>query len=264
MNLFLSLNDKFFTKLDPINLVDFIKENDKDNLVKGLELNIKYDMDKKYFADLINYSNQKDFFINLHSPNYTNIEQYKKYLKFAKDISIVQNRKINITIHPCDSTSIELSKIKSEEMINLIMSYIYENNLEKYFDISLENLNSVEGYYRLTKPDVLNLLNINNNIKFTYDIGHEFADGANKVKIPKIIYNRISNIHIHTYIDKKDHLPITNYNDCKFVKETLLSLLKKGYNKAIVLEYAIEYMNGNSFEEKFKAYINSFKIINNI
>ena len=62
----------------------------------------------------------------------------------------------------------------------------------------------------------------------------------------------------HTYQKNLDHYPIKNMNE----QETIKKLLEKyGDNKTVVLEYAIDYVDGENFETKFKNYIEGSKIL---
>ena len=96
------------------------------------------------------------------------------------------------------------------------------------------------------------------SLKFTYDIGHEIIDGIKTEELVNILDERLNNIHMHTYQKDLDHYLIENINE----QETIKKLLEKyGDNKTVVLEYAIDYVDGENFETKFKNYIEGAKIL---
>ena len=63
---------------------------------------------------------------------------------------------------------------------------------------------------------------------------------------------------MHTYQKDLDHYPINNIDEYKLIKELLE---KYGENKTVVLEYALDYIEGENFETKLKNYVESAIII---
>lgn len=257
MKILLSLNYKFFD-LEPEKLIELIKKYDKENLIKGFEIATNSEKDKEYLFNLAQLALREKYIINLHSPSFEDIEEAKKYLEFAVKTSKIMNRKINIVYHPINAESIEESKEKTKEKIKEIMQYIEEKNYSKNVEMSIENLNDMNRIKRLKKEDLIEILEKQKKLKFTYDIGHEIIDGIKTEKLVHILEERLNNIHIHTYQKDLDHYPIKDINEQEIIKKLLE---KYGNNKTVVLEYAIDYIEGENFETKLKNYVESAKII---
>ena len=149
---------------------------------------------------------------------------------------------------------------KSKKFDNIIskINFLVENNYYDNIELSIENLNDINGIKRLKKEDLIEILETQKSLKFTYDIGHEVIDSIKTEKLLNILDEKLNNIHIHTYQKNLDHYPIKNMNE----QETIKKLLEKyGDNKTVVLEYAIDYVDGENFETKFKNYIEGSKIL---
>ena len=257
MKILLSLNYKFFN-LEPDKLIELIKRYDEENLISGFEIATNSKKDELYVLKLAKIALKNEYIVNLHSPSFENIEDAKKYLDFAVEISKIMQRKTNIVYHPINAESINESKEKTKEQIKEIMKYVEENNCYDNIELSIENLNDINGIKRLKKEDLIEILETQKSLKFTYDIGHEVIDGIKTEKLLNILDEKLNNIHIHTYQKNLDHYPIKNMNE----QETIKKLLEKyGDNKTVVLEYAIDYVDGENFETKFKNYIEGSKIL---
>ena len=117
-------------------------------------------------------------------------------------------------------------------------------------------MNDINKIERLKKEGLVEILERQHNLKFTYDIGHEIIEGIKTEKLVPELEERLNNIHIHTYKKNLDHYPIKNINDEKTIKKLLN---KYSDNKTVVLEYALDYIEGDKFEIKLKNYIESAK-----
>ena len=80
-------------------------------------------------------------------------------------------------------------------------------------------------------------------------------------KSPNTKGSKVNNINIHTYKKGLDHYPIKSLNGQQIIKKLLLDYCD---DKNVVLEYAIDYIEGKNFEMKLKNYIESARIINDI
>ena len=97
---------------------------------------------------------------------------------------------------------------------------------EKNIELSIENLNDIKEVKRLKKEDITDILNQNQKLKFTYDIGHELVDKKEAKIEQNILIERINNIHIHTHIEQQDHYPLTkNKKDKDFLINFQIILL---------------------------------------
>lgn len=261
MNKLLSINNKFF-KLTPENFLKIIDEYNFQDDIQGFECFVTTCEEMQYIKKLIYLANNRYIF-NLHSPCLETTKENYEYIDFAIEISKNLNKKINIVYHPASGKN----KIESIEntriLLDDIFKKIYDEHLNSYINVSIENLNDLNSVKRLKKEDFKTLFYQFSDLKFTYDIGHEIVDGIQNDVFDDLFKDRLSNVHIHTFdrISKIDHYPIENLNDEKEIK---LFLEKYGNNTNIVLEYALDYIDGINFEEKIKNYIEYSKIICNV
>lgn len=252
------MNYKFFN-LEPRKLIELIKKYDKNNIIKGFELATKSQEEQEYSLHLAQFALKEGYIVNLHSPCFEGENEINEYIEFTVKMSKIMNRKINIVYHPINANSINESKRDTEIQIEKIMKYIEKNDYYKNVEFSLENLNDINGIKRLKKEDLIEILEKQKDVKFTYDIGHEIIDGIKTEKLVNILEERLNNIHIHEYKKELDHYPIKDINEQEIIKKLLE---KYGNNKTVVLEYALDYIEEENFENKLKNYIESAKIIN--
>ena len=134
---------------------------------------------------------------------------------------------------------------------------------EKNIELSIENLNDIKEVKRLKKEDITDILNQNQKLKFTYDIGHELVDKKEAKIEQNILIERINNIHIHTHIEQQDHYPLTkNKKDKEITTQIIEKIKRQNNNISVVMEYALDYIEGKTFEEKIKNYINEANYMN--
>ena len=250
--IFLSFNSQFF-KVKPKELINLVKKYDKLKLIYGFEITTTSKEEEAYVKELAKIANKKCYKINLHSLPLKNEKSIKEYLDFAVELAKITNDKINIVYHPEETFEYKNSIEETRKTIEQLFKCIRENKYSKYIDISIENLNNMGDMVRLKKEDLIQFLDEEENLKFTFDIGHEIVDNIETTELPEILSKRLNNIHIHTHKGSTDHYPIENLNNEKTIKELLIKYSKK---QNIVMEYAINYIEGKSFEEKLENYIN--------
>lgn len=233
-------------------------------MIKGFEIATSSKNDEKYLLKLAQIAYNEGYIINLHSPTFNTDEDAKKYLHFAVRISKIVKRKINIVYHPINGTNIYTSKKITKQNISKLLRYIEENNYLENIELSIENLNNINDIKRLKKDDLIEILKEEKKLKFTYDIGHEMIDGINTKDFHKTLLEKLNNIHIHTFYKNLDHYPIKSFNieNTKKIKDILEKIIKYGYDGNIVMEYAIDYIEGENFEKKLENYIKSAQILN--
>ena len=264
MNILLSINYKFFNEL-PYNLIEKIENMDKDKNISGFEVTTDSKTEEEYTIELAKIAKQKNYILNLHSPAYESKKQYNDYLDFCILISKIMQQKINVVLHPLDAKNLEKSKKITKKAIKQIYRYIKSKKYENYIEISIENLNNLHGNDRLKREDLVEILEQNEKLKFTYDIGHEYAEQVQSKLEDEILLERVNNIHTHTTRNNKDHYPIEAEDEkmIHITKNIVNTISKnKNYDKInVVLEYALDYMQGVTFKEKLEKYIESANII---
>ena len=241
---FLSVNNEFF-KYKPDGLIYLINKYNESKYICGFEIATSSEEDEKYvkeFARLL--GKDSEYIINLHAPTFNMDYEIDNYTNFVNEVAMWQGRKINVVYHPTndeETTRNNLNRLNT--------------NADNYY-ISIENLNVLNGIERPKKEDLVPFLNSFNGLKFTFDIGHELVDNIHTTTLDPIFTERLNNIHIHSNRDGVDHYPITDINEVKNL------LMNYGEDKPIVMEYALEYINGSTFEEKIKYYISCGGLIN--
>lgn len=182
----------------------------------------------------------------------------KKYLNCLNDISKELRYKINVVFH---------SEIEQETMGEKIeATKIYMSNILKFIEkynlnvtISLENLNYKRTIRRINVDNIDAVLSEFDNLKFTYDIGHDIYDNRKPSELSKLQVDRINNVHVHSVQKREDHHMIeADSSNFEAVKKAINNLKDINYTNPIVLEYAIEYLPGNRIEEKIINLVKSF------
>ncbi|MDD3453095.1 MAG: hypothetical protein PHN42_02295 [Bacilli bacterium] len=255
MNLLLSLNQKFF-EINPNEIISMINKLDDKKIIKGMEMCITdFSLfEKNYILRLSNLCKQNNYYLQIHGNSIFDIEKQQKIMDFINEISTIMNYKINVVLHPIEED--DKNNSNSNIYFSSILNYIYENNYN--INISIENLNSTTHHLRLSKELILTILYNNEDLHFTYDIGHEIVEYGKITDLDEVLIKRMNNIHIHTFKNTFDHLPIeeNDENKLKWLKGLeYLKYLK--YNGNIVLEYDIYEVKGNGINEKVQNYIRS-------
>lgn len=187
-----------------------------------------------------------------------------KYLNFINELSKELRYKINIVFHSKFSQDEILDDMINETnlYINNILNYVKKYKLNLY--ISLENLNYRNGVKRINISKIDNILKDNENLYFTYDIGHDLYDNKICTKLSSLQISKLNNVHIHSVEKNEDHHIITkNSQNLDKLKEVLNDLESIKYSGPIVLEYSLEHINAKSAEEKIIEIVKSFKFFKN-
>lgn len=256
MNLLFSLNGKVFLKYNENELINTIVKLDKNKVLKGAEIYI--DMNKKeeqnYCEKLAELMKDNNMILQIHSAdmNSLNNNTIKEYLEYYNKLSLVYGKTIKLTIHPAAENSLEYSINKTIEVFNYINKYVKDNNLN--LEILIENLNKYENKMRCNISQIYEIIDKLNIDGITLDMGHYVYDYSNDyINLNNKYVNKIKNIHLHDINGAKDHFPFY-YNNVK-IKEAISYLKSIDYKENIVLEFGIEYLNGNTLEDKIDEYV---------
>jgi len=249
----MSINNKFFKHCLSNKWQDTWKHIDKDGLFKGFELYIDIDNieDITYSKEIVSCFKDNKWDLQIHG---IDLEQYERkhgrnykhllntYLEFAN----LTNKEIIITFHPITKAGIPqiLTLVETyysiSELCNQIVKYNYP------FKICIENLNKLNGVKRPNIFELSPLLEIE-KLSLCWDIGHDVSDNICEYYLHDLLFKRIKNIHLHD-IGVSDHYPF--YYGKTDYERSLLYLKNKRYNDNIVLEVALDYLMGNSYDEK--------------
>ncbi len=257
MKLILSVGKKILKKINIDKLFELIELYDENKYISGIEIMTS---DYEYLEKYANKCKEKNLIFQCHAPKTSDSEDTYNYLKEINKISENLNKKINIVFHSVESENIENSIEKTNYCMKKITEFVGQNKLN--LSISLENLNYLHGIKRINVDNIDKILMINKELKYTYDMGHDIFDNKKATLMTQIQKERLNNIHIHWYIENEDHHPILLENTNIEVINLGLKMLRDiNYDGNIVLEYGIDFMQGDTYEEKMITYIKSFKII---
>lgn len=252
----ISINYKFMS-LTPKRLVELISNSKS---TKGVEIYINFNNKEelKYLDNLVIELKQNNIILQIHGEENLSIDNQLEYLKKIEEYSNYLNYPITYTLHPIYDEDKNISIEKTNKYIKEITNKIDNNKIV----ICLENLNDMDNKKRLKKEDIKDII-INNNIYFTYDIGHELVDNKKVLDIDNNLVEKTRNIHIHTCNDEMHHLPI--YKNDIYLKELFKGIKNlNNYKYNIVYEYGLDYFNGNTIEEKINNYLEAIDIFNEI
>ena len=255
MRIYLSVNNKFIY-YSPRDFIRIIKENDKNKCIKGFEIfyNLNSISEMNFYKELIDISIENGYDIQFHGDSSLNIKDVKKYIDCVQDFSKIYSRKFNIVLHPICTNDIDNDIKESNIYFSEVLNYIYFNNYN--INISIENLNTTKNMVRCSKEDVLKVVTNNEDLNFTYDIGHEISNYGSITDLDILLINRLCNVHIHTFNIYEDHMQLLDSDEYKekWIKG-LLFLKSINYKGPIVLEFDFNKL-GNDYESRLKEYIN--------
>ena len=197
--------------------------------------------------------------LQIHGAIDLDLEKQIQYIKKLEAYSDYLNIPIVFTLHSIydDDKNVSIEKT-NDYIFNLI------NNIDnEKIIVCLENLNDDRGLIRLNKEEIEPTILNNEKIYFTYDLGHEIIHYGLITNLDKYMIEEIRNVHIHSNNGKGiDHMPIYK-NDIHWneILKGLLFLITNNYKYNIVFEYALEFCNGDTIEEKIKDFLNSIDYV---
>ena len=250
MKSLISINNKFM-EISPNELSDIII---KSEFVKGIEIYIDYHNmeERKYLEHLVYELKRKDLILQVHGDITLEINNQINYLKEIEEYSSYLGYPIVVTMHTIYNEDYNKSINDTIDYLNNIFNNIDSNKVI----IALENLNSIKDQYRLNKEMIRPMILNDEQLYFTYDIGHEIIDYGEIINLDEYMIEDIINVHIHSNNKGNDHYPIynddTNWN--KIIK-ALVFLINNHYQYNIVFEYDLYECNGDNIIDKINDYI---------
>lgn len=252
----ISVNKKFMD-IAPKRLIEIIN---KTKSTSGIELfiNCKDQLEMNYLEELVHEIRKTNLILQIHCDIENSLEDQIVYLKKLENYSQYLNQKIVITFHPIYDKDKDISILKTKEYMNKIIEEINSNNLI----LCLENLNNLDGIYRLKKEDLYSVLIPDEKIFLTYDIGHELVE-LETINYPNNeLLEEIRNVHIHDYNKGVEHYPIyKSSSNLDIILKSIKSLINDDYQYSIVYEYDLFECNGDTIEEKVIDYLKSIEFV---
>lgn len=251
-----SLYEKKLDGLD-LNVVFDIINLYGNGYVNGVEFNSENLSSLKKCANLCKKNNLK---FMCHTPLKTMSEsEIIKYLNCVDEISKKLRYSVNVVFHSLNNNK-ELNKDVEETTLFMEKILLYVKKYKLNVIISLENLNKKNGQRRINLNAIDNILNKFEDLKFTYDIGHDLYDNRKTSELSSLQKIKLNDVHIHSVVNSADHNIIDiSSKDIAQIKKAILNLKNINYKGPIVLEYAIAIAPGVRVEEKIINIIKSFK-----
>lgn len=254
--LIFSLYDKAIKEVSIETVIDIINLYGN-KCIDGIEVNSE---NLEFLTKCAKICKKNGLLFRCHFPIYgINESDTIKLLNCLNEISKDLRYNINVVFHSqIEQDTIEEKIEATKEYIEKIINYISKYDLN--LTVSLENLNFRHAIKRINVSKIDKILNCYEKLAFTYDIGHDLYDNKIPSKLSKLQKEKINNVHIHSILKSEDHHEINkNSKDITEIKNAMLNLKQANYNGPIVLEYAIDYFDGNRTEEKIINYVKSFK-----
>lgn len=252
------IGSKYNGFMEPKGLVDFIYQNDKSGLIKGLEVNLDISNvnEVKFYRNVAKECQRKDWNIQFHAPDPYMLDMehmISVYDSFSKCIE----KPIEFTIHPHTKMStLDENISKTITDFKLLSEKISKSNADVRF--SVENLNMLNGIKRINLDSIDDILGYSDH-RFCWDIGHSIFDGIMDLELSGIQMERLNNIHLHDIDSFTDHLPFVHGN-VDLVKATT-SLHQLGYNGNVVVELRYEDLAGTDTSQKIISFISEINKI---
>ena len=257
MNSLISINHKFMD-VSPKRLVELIKESES---VKGVEacININSPFEMKYLDDLVFELKKNNLILQIHGDIEYDLSKQLEYMKKLESYSDYLREPIVLTMHTIYGEDKSVSLKKTVDYISNIINNVDKNKII----VCLENLNDIRGYIRLGKDEIRETILNDEDLYFTYDIGHELYDRGNITALDEYVVKDIRNVHIHSNDNiSRDHIPIhkndIHWNDIMKALEYLISI---NYKYNIVYEYNLYWCYGDTVEEEIQDYLDSIDLV---
>lgn len=217
---------------------------DNGKFVDGIEVytNLRND---EYNKKLRNYDEKM---ISIHMPEIGLVDgaSFQNLIYIANDKDYV----VNATFHPVsDAECCMHNKHKTYEFMRDNIIYPSNDNVR----LLLENLNNIT-HKRLGLYHVCDLVHGVPQWFLCWDIGHHIMRKDNPSDSEEYIKKYAHNVHIHDFYGKTDdHYPF-NFGNVEPI--WWLSYLRDmGYNGNVVFEFAFDYIDGKTIEEKARNYL---------
>ena len=256
MKSLISVNKKFM-EVSPKDLFDIIL---KYKHTKGIEACFDFNnpIEMKYLDDLVFEVSKNNFCLQIHADSKLSLEDQIKYMNKLSAYSDLLGYPIVVTIHSAYDPDKELSLKKTVEYLGELVKNIDNNKIV----IALENLDDSKDKDRLEREYITSTILNNDNVYFTYDIGHELFEYGDLTNLNKYLIEEIRNIHLHTYNFKKNHQPIYE-NDPHWneMMKALIFLINSNYSGNITYEYDLYDCRGESISDKINDFLESIDLV---
>jgi sugar phosphate isomerase/epimerase len=246
MKVLMSISPKFYY-LSANQIFEIIKEKNCDGFEIAFSYNNEYH--RKYLENFIKLCGNK-YIIQFHGENFNRLEDYYKYFDYLN--SIIDST--TVVFHSLKRMTLNKSLEDTANLFFSLLDYIKRNNYN--ITITAENLRNELGKHFLESI----MLN-NNDLKFTYDIGHEIST-YQPIELSPLLIERLHNVHLHSFTKDGDHAKLYRKDQNKELwTKGILYLKSIKYNRTIVLECDLHDMYGNTLIEKIDYYLDTCNYI---
>lgn len=256
MKSLISVNNKFMD-VSPKELVNLILQS---KYTKGIEiyLDSNSEFELKYLDDLVFELKRNNLILQVHGEIELDYDKQIEYIRKLEKYSEYLDSSIVFTLHTIYDEDKDISLNKTNKYIERLIEDIDNNKII----VCLENLNDIEGYKRLGKEDIKEVILNNELLFFTYDIGHEIINYKDITNLDKYMIDDMRNVHLHTFRNNEDHIPIyKNDEHWNEVMKGLTFLKINNYKYNIVYEYGLNYCVGATTKDRIIDYLNSIDYV---
>ena len=257
MKSLIGINRKFMD-ITPRDLVDCVLNSKH---IKGFEvfLNVESGFEVEYLYNLLYEVKKNNLILQVHSDIDVDYETQLDFLKQLEQCSNYLGEPIVVTFHSIYDEDMKESLRKTAEYLGNLINNIDNTKLM----LCLENLNSTKDKIRLGKNEIREILLNNENLYFSYSIGHAIVNYESVIDFDNYMFKEIRNVLLHT-CDKtgEDHKPI--YKDDLHWNEVIKALTFLTYNNYqfnVVYDYDLYSCKGTSLEEKLEDFIASVDLV---
>lgn len=256
MKYLLSIAWRTFEVIGLEEVMSSLKENDLEE-IGGIELGVE---DYGTMKTILEFCIKRKKIFQCHTPNFKDLDLIYPYLLNVDKLSKIYERNINVVVHSKEDDDIEKSIIETKEYVFKILQYVKQKNLN--VTISLENLNYHHDRNRINMSLIDNILVDFDELKFTYDIGHDIFDNKQNTMLSKLQAKKINNVHFHNVKEDKDHVQVFETTEnIPYLKNAIQNLKDVKYEGDIVVEVGVNTFEGKTVREMLDNYIKSIKEI---
>ena len=243
MKILVKYNEKFL-KI-PVNKInEIISKYDKEDIIKGYELEIKSlkrgEINK--FEEIVDSlkENKKIFQIK-GIPLGENILMHYDFLEFYNKLAIKLGKKILVTYEPIVTDDKNDSIYKTNVILKRILKHIKDN--EYKLDVSIQNVDDERKEF--TPFDVINTLKIVNGLGFSFNIGNNYLKENSNYDLNNALVKKLKSVTIKNIAD----INYVRYSNIDFDK-LFYYLNEIGYKKTLVVDLDFDKIKGEDLENK--------------
>ncbi len=243
MKILLKYNEKFF-KIPVKKIVELIDKYDKNSLIAGFEVEVSSLTRPKmeYLTELAEVIKEKKQVLQIRGVSFKNsILLHYDFLKFYDSLAKILGKKITVVYNPI----ILPDKAEAIYKTNVILKRLIKNINDNSYNLEICIANVDEEDSQFTPFDIINIIKIVDNVKFSYNIGNMYLKENQEYNLNKALEKKLKTVCIKNLSD----INSLRYMNIDFDK-LFYYLNEIGYKKTLVIELDIDNIKGENLENK--------------